>query len=107
MKQLSHRGLADMGVGGGSKAPPWILEFLAKKVVFLILSGKKNFTAFGYPLEKNWKNPLVVPLGKNPSDAHVSGHSSAPSKLTWLTIFSGDLEVVQVSASRVVVLDLF
>jgi len=72
-----------MGAGRGGKAPPWILEFLAKKDCFLNFEWEKtNFTTFGYPLEKNWKNPSVAPLGKNPSDAHVSGHSSAPSKLT-------------------------
>jgi len=46
------------------------LKILAKKVVFLVLSGKNKFATFGPPLEKFWKNPQVAPLGKNPSDAH-------------------------------------
>ena len=64
MKQLSHRGLADMGVG--SKAPPWILEFLAKKVVFLILSGKKKFYRFWLsPGKKVEKSPSSPPRKKS------------------------------------------
>ena len=64
-----------MGVGRkgqGGKTPFWILKFSAKKVVFLVLSGKKQFSLLLAPLEKFWKNPLVAPLGKNPSDAHVA-----------------------------------
>ena len=42
-----------ISVGGGQGAlAPWILTFLAKKVVFLVLSGKKTkFTTFGTALQ--------------------------------------------------------
>jgi len=43
---------------------PLILKCTAKKVVFLVLSGKKILPFFA-PLEKFWKNPSVVlPLVK-------------------------------------------
>jgi len=48
---------------GGTK-PPWILQISAKKVVFFVLSGKTKFHYFWQPLEKFWKNPLVVPHWK-------------------------------------------
>jgi len=41
--------LASIGVGRegrGDIGPPWNLKLLAKKVVFLVLSGKKNFYHF-------------------------------------------------------------
>jgi len=40
------------------------LKFSAKKVVFSVLSGKKQISPvlFWAPLEKFWKNPLVPPL---------------------------------------------
>ena len=53
--------------------PPWNLKFLAKKVVFLVLSGKKNFTPFGPPLKKILKNPLVPPLEKHFTIVQVNG----------------------------------
>jgi len=57
---------------GAALLPSRNLKILAKKVVLLISSGKTNFTTFAAPLEIFWKNPLVAPSGKNPSDAHAS-----------------------------------
>jgi len=59
--------------GRGCIGSPWSLKFLAKKVVFLVLSGKKNFTTFGPPLEKILKNPLVPPLEKHFTIVQVNG----------------------------------
>jgi len=43
---------------------PWILKISAKQGCFLNFEWEKtNFTTFG-PLEKFWKNPLVLPLEK-------------------------------------------
>jgi len=56
--------------GGQTLALPWILKILAKKIVFLVLSGKKQILPLLATLEKFWKNPLVPPL-KNPSDGHI------------------------------------
>jgi len=48
------------------------LKFSAKKVDFLVSSGKKTISPLLASLmEKFWKNPLVAPPGKKPSDAHV------------------------------------
>jgi len=41
-----------MGVGRGPW-PPWMLTFLAKYIVFLVLSGKKQFSPL---LAPHWKN---------------------------------------------------
>jgi len=52
-----------MGVGRpwkGSLGSPWILKFLVKKIVFLILSWKK-FHHLLPLIEKFQKNPLVAP----------------------------------------------
>jgi len=60
------RCVASMGVGRGEgrwSLSPCILKISAKKVVFLISSGKNKFHHF-CPLEKFWKNPLVPPLEK-------------------------------------------
>jgi len=62
-----------MGVGRRG-SPAWILKCLAKKVVFLVLSGEKQISLLLASLEEFWKNPLVPPSGKNPSDAHVRDH---------------------------------
>jgi len=47
------------------------LKISAKKVVLSVSSGKKQISLLLSPLEKIWKNPLVVPPGKYPSDAHL------------------------------------
>jgi len=58
-----------MRVGRGGKAS-WILKVSPKKGCFFCFESEKtNFTTFAPPLEKFWKNTLVAPLGKNPSDA--------------------------------------
>jgi len=49
------------------------LKFLAKKVVFLVLSGKKQIAPLLDPLEKILKSPLVPPPGKSLSDARGRG----------------------------------
>jgi len=62
-----------MGIGRRGPRPPRNLEILSKKVCFLRFDWEKRiFITFGSPLEKFWKNPLVAPYGKNPSDAHAS-----------------------------------
>jgi len=52
-----------MGVGKegrGVSRPPWILKISAKKVVFFNFERQKpNFTTFGHPPEKVWKNALM------------------------------------------------
>jgi len=50
-----------MGVGRGR---PWILKFSAKKVVFLVLSGKNQISPLLALLEKLRKNHLVGPWKK-------------------------------------------
>jgi len=43
--------------GQGALLSPWILKILAKKVVFLVFSGKKQILLLLAPLlEKIWKN---------------------------------------------------
>ena len=54
--------------GQGGQGPPWILKFSAKKVVFLVSSGKNQISPLLTPLEKS---PSALPPEKNPSDAHV------------------------------------
>ena len=54
---------ASKGRAGGTKAP-WILKFSAKKVVFLVSSGKNQISPLLTPLEKFRKNPLVPPSWK-------------------------------------------
>jgi len=49
---------------------PWILRILAKKIVFLVSSEKKQILPLLDPPRKILEKPLVRPL-KNPSDAHV------------------------------------
>jgi len=47
-------------------------ENLAKNVVFLVSSGKKQISPLLAPtLEKFWKNSLVASPGKNLSDGHA------------------------------------
>jgi len=46
-----------MGVGTGAEGA----NFSAKKVVFLVFSGKNQISPF---LAPPWKNPFVVPLEK-------------------------------------------
>jgi len=50
--------------GAEGLGPLWNLKFLAKIVVFLVLSGKKQILIIFVPLEKLKKNPLNAPLGK-------------------------------------------
>jgi len=60
-----------VGRGAGGPRPPLHFENFSKKGCFLSFEWEKiNFTTFA-PLEKIWKNSLVLPPGKNPSDAHV------------------------------------
>jgi len=62
-----------MGVakGAGGTRHPWILKILAKKVVFLFSGEKKQIMPLLTPPKKLLENPLVVPPGKNPSDARA------------------------------------
>jgi len=52
--------VSTMGVGRRA-LDPWILKISAKKVLFLVSSGKKQISPLLVPLEKIWKNPLVPP----------------------------------------------
>ena len=61
----------NMGVGRGGNGP-LDFEILSKKSCFLNFEWEKaNLTTFHH-----WKNPLVAPSGKDPSDAHVHKHLS-------------------------------
>jgi len=53
-----------VGKDRGGPCLPWILKFSAKKVVFLVSSGKNQISPLLAPLEKFRKNPLVPPLEK-------------------------------------------
>jgi len=68
--------LGNVGVGRGTGGPwpPCILKILAKKVVFLVSSGKTKFHNFGPLLEKFLEKSPSAPPGKNPSDAHAWKH---------------------------------
>ena len=66
-----------MGVSEGGSRDPWILKIPAKKILFLISSGKKQISPLlPPPFEKFWKNALIPPPEKNPSDDHVIEYSS-------------------------------
>ena len=49
--------LGGMGLVRGGPRPPWILIISAKKVVFFVSSGKKQFFPHLASLVKFWKNP--------------------------------------------------
>jgi len=58
-------GNMDVGRGVRGLAPLWILKFLGKKVVFLVLSGKKQISPLCTPPWKNFgKIPQWPPLEK-------------------------------------------
>jgi len=65
LRFLQQRACALMGVGreGRGSRTPLDFEIFSKKGVFI--------SPLLTPLEKFWKNPLVPPPEKNPSDAHV------------------------------------
>jgi len=68
-------GFLCMGVGRGSRGafPPGFWNFQEKKVIFLVLRGKKHILPLWPPPYKNFeKNPNAPSPGKNPSDAQVS-----------------------------------
>jgi len=63
-----------MGIGKGGQGwaleSPCTLKISAKNVVSLISRGKNQNSPLLTPPWKNfWKNTLVAPPGKNPSDA--------------------------------------
>ena len=58
---------------GGTRwpRPPLEFEIISKKrLLFQFRWIKTKLYHFGPPWKKFWENPLVVPSGKNPSDAH-------------------------------------
>jgi len=58
--------------GQGKPRPPRILKFSAKKVVFLVLSGKNQISPLLCPPGKILeKSHCGLTPGKNPSDAHA------------------------------------
>jgi len=67
---------ASEGGAWGPNAPPGILKLLAKNVVFLVFSGKKQVSLLLPPPRKILENPLVAPPGKNPSDAHDTWYNA-------------------------------
>jgi len=58
-----------MGVG---RVASWNLKFVAKKVVFLVLSGNKQISLILAPGKILEKSPSAPPPGKNLSDAHAN-----------------------------------
>jgi len=48
----------------------------------LVSSEKKLISPLLFPIENVWKNPLVAPPGKNPSDAHATGSFALVSVAT-------------------------
>jgi len=60
-----------VGRGGRGALDPWILKILPKKVVFLVLSGKKQISPLLAPRGKILEKSPGAPPRKNPSDAHV------------------------------------
>jgi len=53
--------------------PTLDFEIFAKKVVFLVLSGKKQISPLLASPGKNLEKSSSAPPGKNPSDAQVYG----------------------------------
>ena len=60
--------MSERGTGGG--LIPLDLEIFSKKVVFLVLSEKKQISSLLAPWKIFGKSPSVPLPGKNPSDAH-------------------------------------
>jgi len=58
MKQLSHRGLADMGVGGGEQGSPLDFGILSKKGCFLNFEREKKILPL---LAIPWKKIGKIP----------------------------------------------
>jgi len=86
-----------MDFGRGARGPR-ILKILAKKIVFLVSSGKNQILPRLAPLRKIFENPLVPPPGKNPSDAHAHGPCMyASRKLARMTVKKN---VIAVSSPR-------
>jgi len=66
-----------VGRGRGGAWPPWILKFLEKKFVFLVLSGKKQISLLlappgkileispSAPLETSFRRPCHLPRMKH------------------------------------------
>ena len=65
--------------GGQGELPPRILKILAKKVVFLVSSGKKQILPLLDPATKILEKFPSAPPGKNPSHAHAF--------IQWTTTF--------------------
>ena len=66
---MTHAWASEGGGRGGLS--PMDFEIFSKKSLFSYFCGGKNkFHHFWPPIEKFWKNPLVVLPAKNPSDAH-------------------------------------
>jgi len=68
------------------------MAFLAKKVVFLVSERKMKFHHFGAPTWDNlcdylWKNPLMTPPGRKPSDTHVCDYCSRAGRQIWVFLF--------------------
>ena len=62
--------------------PPLDFEIVRKKGVFFNFEWKKQISQLlAPPWKKFWENPLLVPPGKYPSDAHVASTSVASPKI--------------------------
>ena len=57
--------------GRGNKTSLDIENFSKKKLFPYFIVWKNEFCLFCPPRKNDWKNPLVAPPGKNPSDAHA------------------------------------
>jgi len=56
--------------GQGRGVAPWILKLLAKKIVFLVLNGKKQISPFLTLPGNIFEKSPSAPSGKNPSEDH-------------------------------------
>ena len=57
-----------VGRGAGGQGPPGFQIWSKKRLFIQFWVVKSKFDHFWPALEKSWKNPLVPPPGKNPSD---------------------------------------
>jgi len=72
------------------------LKISPKKGCFLSFEWQKtNFTTFGQHLKNIWKNPLVVPPGKNPSEAHAHKHVKLPHFCKNLCCITSSVNTIQ------------
>jgi len=76
------------GRAGGVPSPPLDFEIISKKRLFFQFRGVKQISLLLAPSwKKFWENPLLVPPGKIPSDAHDSNVAFGKARITlWRKI---------------------